>query len=98
MTGEVTLRGRILEIGGLKEKLIAAHRAGLKTIVLPKENRKDLEDVPKQVLKDLRFVFVSHMDDVLRVALTKQIVGLEEIKGEQLPSQNIQRPSPIPAD
>lgn len=74
MTGEVTLRGRALEIGGVKEKVIAAHRAGLKTIILPKDNKKDLIDVPKEVLTDLDFVFVSHMDEVLQVALTKQIV------------------------
>ena len=98
MTGEVTLRGRILEIGGLKEKLIAAHRAGLKTIILPKDNRKDLEDVPKQVLKELRFVFVSHMDEVLKVALTRKITGLDDIKGEQLPTPNITPPTPIAAD
>ncbi len=73
MTGEVTLRGRVLEIGGLKEKVIAAHRAGLKTIIVPKENKKDLEDVPREVLKDLSFKFVSHMDEVLEVALTKQL-------------------------
>lgn len=98
MTGEVTLRGRILEIGGVKEKLIAAHRAGLKTIILPKENRKDLEDVPKQVLKDLRFVFVSHMDDVLKVALTKPIEGFKKIKGEKQSSTNITSLQPTPAD
>lgn len=98
MTGEVTLRGRVLEIGGVKEKLIAAHRAGLKTVILPKENRKDLEDVPKEVLKELRFIFVTHMDEVLKVALTKQIAGLEEIKGEQAPSQNITHLTPTPAD
>lgn len=98
MTGEVTLRGRILEIGGLKEKLIAAHRAGLKTIILPKENRKDLEDIPKQVLKDLRFVFVSHMDEVLKVALTKPIPGLDDIRGEKMPSQTLTSPIPIAAD
>ncbi len=98
MTGEVTLRGRVLEIGGVKEKLIAAHRAGLRTIILPKDNRKDLEDVPKQVVRDLRFVFVSHMDDVLKVALTKNIPGLVEIKGEQAPSRNITTPTPIAAD
>ena len=98
MTGEVTLRGRVLEIGGVKEKLIAAHRAGLRTVVLPKDNRKDLEDVPKEVLKDVRFIFATHMDDVLKVALTKRIPGLEEIKGEQLPSQNITHPAPIAAD
>ncbi|MBU4015848.1 endopeptidase La, partial [Patescibacteria group bacterium] len=68
MTGEVTLRGRVLEIGGIKEKVIAAHRAGLKTILLPLENKKDLEDVPREVLEDLKFKFVSHMDDVLQLA------------------------------
>ena len=98
MTGEVTLRGRVLEIGGVKEKLIAAHRAGLRTIVLPKDNRKDLEDVPKEVLKELRFIFVTHMDEVLKDALTKRISGLEAIKGEQIPSQNITHPAPIAAD
>ena len=73
MTGEVTLRGRVLEIGGLKEKVIAAHRAGLKTIIIPKENQKDLEDVPKEVLRDLKFVPVTHMDEVLSIALTKEL-------------------------
>ncbi len=74
MTGEVTLRGRALEIGGLKEKVIAAHRAGLKTIIAPKDNEKDLEDIPKEVLNDLEFKFVSHMDDVLGIALTKPLL------------------------
>lgn len=73
MTGEVTLRGRVLEIGGVKEKLIAAHRAGLKTVILPKENKKDLEDIPKNVLQDLQIDFVSHMDEVLKIALKKPI-------------------------
>jgi len=77
MTGEITLRGRVLEIGGIKEKIIAAHRAGLKTIILPKDNKKDLEDVPKEVLKDLKFVFVEHMDEVLDIALTKSINSKE---------------------
>ena len=74
MTGEVTLRGRALEIGGVKEKVIAAHRAGLKKIIMPKNNQKDLEDIPKYVLKDLEFVFVEHMDEVLKVALTKPLL------------------------
>ena len=69
MTGEITLRGRVLPIGGLKEKLIAAHRAGLKKVIIPKENEKDLEDVPKQILKELSVVCVEHMDPVLIHAL-----------------------------
>ncbi|MBN1263109.1 MAG: endopeptidase La [Candidatus Pacebacteria bacterium] len=69
LTGEITLRGRVLEVGGIKEKVIAAHRAGLKTVILPKENKKDLEDVPKKVLKDIKFIYVSHMDQVLKVAI-----------------------------
>jgi ATP-dependent Lon protease len=77
MTGEVTLRGRVLEIGGLKEKTIAAHRAGLKTIILPNENKKDLEDIPKEVQNDLKFKFVSHMDEVLEMALTEPLPKLK---------------------
>ncbi len=69
MTGEITLRGRVLEIGGVKEKVIAAHRADIKTVIIPKENKKDLEDIPSYVLKDLRFEYVSHIDEVLRTAL-----------------------------
>ncbi|MCR4324809.1 MAG: endopeptidase La [Candidatus Curtissbacteria bacterium] len=73
MTGEVTLRGRVLEIGGVKEKVLAAHRAGLTTVILPKQNAKDLEDVPKNVKRDLQFIFAEHMDEVLKVALTKPL-------------------------
>jgi ATP-dependent Lon protease len=69
MTGEITLRGRVLAIGGLKEKILAAHRSGIRTVILPKENAKDLRDIPKRVLKALRVVPVEHMDEVLRVAL-----------------------------
>lgn len=69
MTGEITLRGRVLEIGGIKEKVIAGHRAGLKTIILPKENQKDLEDVPSKVKRDIKFVFVETLDQVFKVAL-----------------------------
>lgn len=71
MTGEVTLRGRVLEVGGFKEKVLAAHRAGVKTIVAPEHNRKDLEDIPEYVKADLEFAFVKHMDEVLKVALTR---------------------------
>ncbi len=74
MTGEVTLRGHALEIGGVKEKVIAAHRAGIKTVILPKDNKKDLEDIPKEVLNDLDFKFVESVDEVLPIALTKPLV------------------------
>ena len=69
MTGEITLRGRVLEIGGVKEKVIAAHRAGLKTILLPKDNQKDMQDVPENVKKDIKFIFVDNFSEVLKVAL-----------------------------
>ena len=71
MTGEVTLRGRVLEIGGVKEKVIAGHRAGLKTIIIPKDNKKDMEDIPEKVMKDIRFVFASSLDEVLKIAIKK---------------------------
>lgn len=73
MTGEITLRGRVLEIGGVKEKVIAAHRAGIKVVILPKNNKKDLEDIPKSVLEDLSFRFVDHIDEVLKIALSKPV-------------------------
>ena len=71
MTGEVTLRGRVMEIGGVKAKVIAGHRAGLKTIILPKDNKKDMEDVPDKVKKDIDFKFFDDLEDVLSVALKK---------------------------
>lgn len=80
MTGEITLRGRVLEIGGVKEKVIAAHRAGIKTLILPKNNKKDLEDIPKSVLSDLTFHFVEHMDEVLRIALTRQLSRERQVR------------------
>jgi ATP-dependent Lon protease len=69
MTGEITLRGRVLPVGGVKEKVLAAHRAGLKKIILPLKNDKDLVDVPKSARRDLQFIFVEHMDSVLAAAL-----------------------------
>lgn len=69
MTGEITLRGRVLEIGGVKEKVIAAHRAGIKTVILPKDNRKDLIEVPKEIKKDIKLVFASELEQVLKVAI-----------------------------
>ena len=69
MTGEVTLRGKVLEIGGSKEKILAAHRAGLKIIILPDANKKDMEDLPPEVRRDIKFKFVKNMDDVIKIAL-----------------------------
>ncbi len=69
MTGEITLRGRVLGIGGLKEKIIAAHRGGIKTIICPKENEKDLKNIPKEILSDLKIILVDHVDQVLVNAL-----------------------------
>jgi ATP-dependent Lon protease len=71
MTGEITLRGTVLPIGGIKEKVLAAHRAGVKTIIMPKWNKKDLEDVPAKVRKDIAFHFVDDMTEVMRLALEK---------------------------
>ena len=69
MTGEITLRGTVLPIGGVKEKVIAAHRAGIKKILLPEKNKRDMVDVPQSVKDDVEFVFVHHMDEVLAQAL-----------------------------
>jgi len=70
MTGEITLRGRVLPIGGLKEKILAAHRGLLKTVLIPKENAKDLKEIPEKILQEIEIELVEHMDDVLRHALT----------------------------
>ncbi|WP_281017851.1 MULTISPECIES: endopeptidase La [unclassified Minwuia] len=77
MTGEVTLRGRVLPIGGLKEKLLAAHRAGIKTVLIPKDNEKDLDDIPANVKKDMEIVPVGTIDDVLPRALTEPLSAVE---------------------
>ena len=76
MTGEITLRGKVLPIGGVKEKLLAAHRAGLKTILVPKDNEKDLADIPRNVFDALDVHMVSTMDDVLKIALERPLTPL----------------------
>jgi ATP-dependent Lon protease len=76
MTGEITVRGRVLPIGGLKEKLLAAHRHGIHEIVLPKDNEKDLPDIPEPIRKDMNLHFVTSMDEVLKIALEREIVAL----------------------
>jgi len=79
MTGEITLRGRVLPIGGLKEKSLAAHRAGIKKVLLPKDNEKDLADIPESVRQDMEFVVVSHMDEVLEHALVRSPATKESV-------------------
>ena len=73
MTGEITVRGKVLPIGGLKEKLLAAHRQGIREAILPKDNEKDLPDIPDNVRKEMKLNFVSSMDEVLKLALERQI-------------------------
>ena len=79
MTGEITLRGKVLPIGGLKEKLLAAHRAGIFEIILPKENEKDVIEVPENLRNAMKFHFVESMDEVLRYALETPLPVSEEI-------------------
>jgi len=71
MTGEATLRGAVLPVGGIKEKVLAAHRAGIKSVILPAKNEKDLPDIPEEIQKELTFHFCSRMEDVLELALGK---------------------------
>jgi ATP-dependent Lon protease len=94
MTGEITLRGKVLPIGGVKEKLLAAHRAGIRNVILPKENEKDLQDLPQDILETLSVNLVDTMDEVLRVALERlpvpqgQVSELSDLKGNR-PNENI---------
>ncbi len=69
MTGEITLRGEVLPVGGIKEKVLAAHRIGIKTLILPKDNEKDLDEIPKKVKKEIKFHFVRKMMDVVKLAI-----------------------------
>jgi ATP-dependent Lon protease len=81
MTGEITLSGRVLPVGGIKEKVLAAHRAGIETVILPSRNKKDLvEDVPEQVRTQMRFVFVDTIDEVLKEALAISTDGAKRTR------------------
>ena len=71
MTGEITLRGKVLPVGGIRDKILAAHRAGLKRVILPRENEKDLEEVAKEVKEELQFIFVENIAEALASALSK---------------------------
>jgi ATP-dependent Lon protease len=77
MTGEITLRGKVLPVGGIKEKVLAAHRVGIRTLILPRHNERDVEDVPSEVRAALRFVFVDDAGEVVRQALTSVEAGAE---------------------
>ena len=84
MTGEVTVTGQVLPIGGLKEKLLAAHRAGIKEVMIPKDNEKDLVDMPKKIIDDIKITPVAHADEVLKIALTKQLKRVEWVEVEKI--------------
>ena len=97
MTGEVTLRGHVLHIGGLKEKLLAAHRARIPKILIPEDNKKDLIEIPKKILDDLEITTVKTVDEVLKIALTKELIPVEWIEVENLPkSRSTEKPVTIP--
>jgi ATP-dependent Lon protease len=104
MTGEVTLRGRVLAVGGIKQKALAAHRAGVKTIILPAQNKKDLPDIPADVRRELRLIWVDSVDAVLERALRPAAVARpvpatlpEETPTEVIPAQPVGSPPAAPA-
>ncbi|MDZ4860323.1 MAG: endopeptidase La [Candidatus Hydrogenedentes bacterium] len=83
MTGEITLRGRVLPVGGIKEKLLAAHRGGIRTVILPKENEKDLVDIPAEIKNELRIVLVTEVDEALRIAFERPVNGAKKKSGQK---------------
>ena len=93
MTGEITLRGIVLPIGGLKEKLLAAHRAGIKKVLIPHENKKDLTEMPDIIKKSIEIIPVKNVDEVLKVALTKPLKRVEWVDVQQIPKDNNQKTS-----
>jgi ATP-dependent Lon protease len=91
MTGEITLRGRVLPIGGGREKVLAAHRAGLKVVLLPEKNMKDLIDVPKAARAEMKIIPVAHMDQVLEVALSPEVT-VEPPRPRHRPEEGTEAP------
>jgi len=88
MTGEVTITGQVLPIGGLKEKLLAAHRAGIKKVLIPKDNEKDLLDIPTKVKEDIKIISVSSADEVLKIALTRELKRVEWVEVDKISSSS----------
>ena len=88
MTGEITLRGIVLPIGGLKEKLLAAHRAGIKKVLIPHENNKDLAEIPDVIKKSIEIIPVKNVDEVLKHALTKELKRVEWVEVEKISKNN----------
>ena len=95
MTGEVTLTGQVLPIGGLKEKLLAAHRAGIKQVIIPKENKKDLVDMPKKITDDIKITPVETADEVLKIALTKELKRVEWVEVENISKPDVKSQASI---
>ena len=93
MTGEVTLRGHVLQIGGLKDKLLAAHRAGITKVIIPIDNEKDLAEIPKNILENIKIIPVKTVDEVLKIALLKDLKPVEWIEVDALPKPSDEKPS-----
>jgi ATP-dependent Lon protease len=93
MTGEITLRGQVLPIGGLKEKLLAAHRGGIKTVIIPDENRRDLKEIPDNIKADLEIRPVKWIDEVLSIALTREPEPLTEEQKKAIANEAAQKES-----
>ena len=86
MTGEVTLRGRVLAIGGLREKLLAALRGSIKTVIIPSENEKDMQEIPANIKEGINVIFAKNIDEVIKIALTRPITSIDGDNQNSLPS------------